>query len=160
MPSSVYTDNTLYFGCRSASKDQHYASEWRTYSNEGDLVYRLAPSRDGPEGSRRTYVQDLMIQDSKRIWEAIDRKAACVYISGYVALFSFRWPFFYGYGHNLICSDTNLGTVVRSSNKMPAAVRRAIMSAVREEGGKTEEEASAYVVRLERAGRLIEESWS
>jgi len=91
-------------------------------------VYRLAPSRDGPEGTKRTYVQDLMMQDSKRIWEAVDQKGAYLYISG-------------------------------SSNKMPAAVRGAVMFAAREEGGKTEEEAAVYVMALEKSGRLIEESW-
>jgi sulfite reductase alpha subunit-like flavoprotein len=83
---SPSADNTLYFGCRSASKDQHYAPEWKTYSDDEDLVYRLAPSRDGPEGTKRTYVQDLMMQDSKRIWEAVDQKGAYLYISGYVFL--------------------------------------------------------------------------
>lgn len=75
--------NTLYFGCRSATKDEHYAKEWQGYSEERGLAYRVAHSRDGPEGVKRTYVQDLMEQDSHRIWRLIEDEKAWVYISGY-----------------------------------------------------------------------------
>jgi len=75
------TDNTLYFGCRSASKDQHYASEWRSGASTGDLTYRAAFSRDGPEGTKRIYVQDLLQEDAERIWTLL-RAGASVFISG------------------------------------------------------------------------------
>lgn len=81
---NISLDNTLYFGCRSASKDQHYASDWDTYSEKGELTYRLAPSRDGPEGVKRVYVQDLILEDSKRVWESLDKNGAYFYISGCV----------------------------------------------------------------------------
>jgi sulfite reductase alpha subunit-like flavoprotein len=48
----------------------------------------------------------------------------------------------------------------RSSNKMPAGVRAALVDIAREEGELGEEEARAYVVRLEREERLFEECWS
>ncbi|KAK0239927.1 hypothetical protein EDD85DRAFT_823794 [Armillaria nabsnona] len=73
--------NTLYFGCRSALKDQHYGQEWKAYAKENKLVYRVACSRDGPEGVKRTYVQDLIEADGERIWELISQ-GAWVYISG------------------------------------------------------------------------------
>jgi sulfite reductase alpha subunit-like flavoprotein len=47
----------------------------------------------------------------------------------------------------------------RSSNKMPAGVRAALVDIAREEGGMGEE-ARAYVARLEREERLFEECWS
>jgi len=47
-----------------------------------------------------------------------------------------------------------------SSNKMPAAVRAAIKSAIITGGGKSEDEAAEYLSGLEKSGRLIEESWS
>ncbi|KAF8207221.1 hypothetical protein K438DRAFT_1815910 [Mycena galopus ATCC 62051] len=75
------TDNTLYFGCRSASKDQHYASEWRSCASTGDLTYRAAFSRDGPEGMKRIYVQDLLEEDGARIWTLL-QAGASVFISG------------------------------------------------------------------------------
>ncbi|KAI0798150.1 riboflavin synthase domain-like protein [Abortiporus biennis] len=75
-------NNTLYQGCRSASKDQHYHADFEKFVEQGDLVYRVARSRDGPEGTKRTYVQDLITEDAKRIWELVEEKGAWVYISG------------------------------------------------------------------------------
>lgn len=43
---------------------------------------------------------------------------------------------------------------------MPAAVRAAIQQVIVNEGGKTEEEAKEYIVKMEREGRLTEECWS
>ncbi|KAA1467026.1 riboflavin synthase domain-like protein [Dentipellis sp. KUC8613] len=122
------TDNTLYFGCRHAAKDQHYHQEWEALQKKGVLTYRAACSRDGPEGTARTYVQHLIEEDSARVW-ALVSAGAWVYISG-------------------------------SSNKMPTAVRVAIAGAARKEGGLSEEEAKAYVAKMEREGRLYEECWS
>ncbi|KAI0920248.1 hypothetical protein AcV5_010040 [Taiwanofungus camphoratus] len=76
------TENTLYFGCRSASKDQHYGTEWGAFARRGVLTYRTAFSRDGPEGVPRTYVQDVMREDAKTIWQVIGTKGGWVYISG------------------------------------------------------------------------------
>lgn len=82
--------NTLYFGCRSAEKDQHYGSEWKEKSGEGNLVYRTAFSRDRREGEPRIYVQHLVREDAERIWELLETKGAWVYISGWVFL-PYRW---------------------------------------------------------------------
>ncbi|KAF8479036.1 riboflavin synthase domain-like protein [Russula ochroleuca] len=122
-------DNTLYFGHRASGKDEHYSREWATLAEAGNLTYRVAASRDGPEGTPRVYVQDLIRQDVKRIWRLIHDRGAWVYISG-------------------------------SSNKMPAGVRAALVDIAREEGELEEEEARAYVARLEREERLFEECWS
>jgi sulfite reductase alpha subunit-like flavoprotein len=78
----VATDNTLYFGCRSRLKDQHYSMQWAAYANEGKLVYRLAPSRDSPQGVARKYVQHLIEEDSAIIGDLVGNKGAWVYISG------------------------------------------------------------------------------
>ncbi|CCL99816.1 uncharacterized protein FIBRA_01840 [Fibroporia radiculosa] len=77
-----HKDNTLYFGCRSAAKDQHYASEWASYAADGSLTYRAAYSRDGPEGVPRTYVQDIIREDALRVWELLGPKGGSLYISG------------------------------------------------------------------------------
>ncbi|EFI26889.1 NADPH-ferrihemoprotein reductase [Coprinopsis cinerea okayama7 len=76
------TANTLYFGCRSEDKDQHYGEEWRRLSESQELVYRTAFSRDGPEGVKRTYVQDRILEDAERIWRLVGEEGAWVYISG------------------------------------------------------------------------------
>ena len=140
-------DNTLYFGHRSSGKDEHYSREWTTLAKAGNLTHRVAASRDGPEGTPRVYVQDLIRQDAKRIWQLVHDGGAWVYISG--------------------CASRPLGPVGahmltsnRSSNKMPAGVRAALVDIAREEGGMQEEEARAYVARLEREQRLFEECWS
>jgi sulfite reductase alpha subunit-like flavoprotein len=109
-------------------------------------VYRLAASRDGPEGVARTYVQHLIQQDAKRIWELVGTKGAWVYISGCV-----REKLSQEYNSIYNCS---------SANKMPVAVKEAIRFAVEKEGGKTPEEASRFVREMERVGRLLEECWS
>ncbi|KAK7439064.1 NAPDH-dependent diflavin reductase [Stygiomarasmius scandens] len=75
-------ENTLYFGCRSRHKDQHYKDEWEDYAAKNALHYRLACSRDGPEGVARIYVQDLMKEDAERIWKLLDKEGAWVIISG------------------------------------------------------------------------------
>ncbi|PSR76808.1 hypothetical protein PHLCEN_2v8189 [Hermanssonia centrifuga] len=75
-------ENTLYQGCRSASKDKHYHQDFSGYAAEGHLEYRAACSRDGLPGVQRTYVQDLISEDAERIWELVGEKGAWVYISG------------------------------------------------------------------------------
>ncbi|KAL1759766.1 hypothetical protein FB107DRAFT_204590 [Schizophyllum commune] len=127
--AAAATDNTLSFGCRSAFKDEHYAEEWAAYAKEGHLTYRVARSRDGPEGAARVYVQDLMREDARRLWELVGEREGRVFISG-------------------------------SSNKMPAAVRGALAHAAETYGDLSAEAAKAYVEKMERDGRLVEECWS
>ncbi|KAK7029516.1 NAPDH-dependent diflavin reductase [Paramarasmius palmivorus] len=74
--------NTLYFGCRSANKDQHYKDEWEAYAAKQFIAYRVACSRDGLEGVKRTYVQDLMEKDTERLWELVEHEEAWIIISG------------------------------------------------------------------------------
>ncbi|KAF9231055.1 hypothetical protein BU15DRAFT_90988 [Melanogaster broomeanus] len=72
----------LYFGCRSALKDHHYYAEWREYADAGKITYRVAFSRDGPEGVKRTYVQDLLRQDKESVWELLGKQQGTLIISG------------------------------------------------------------------------------
>ncbi|KAF9476913.1 riboflavin synthase domain-like protein [Pholiota conissans] len=74
--------NILYFGCRSASKDQHYGAEWLAYAKDGKLQYRTAFSRDGPEGQKRTYVQDIIREDAENLWKLVNEQKGWVLISG------------------------------------------------------------------------------
>ncbi|EKM53089.1 uncharacterized protein PHACADRAFT_259251 [Phanerochaete carnosa HHB-10118-sp] len=122
--------NTLYQGCRSATKDQHYRTEFAALAGDGDkhLEYRVACSRDGPPGVKRMYVQDLIAADAERIWELVGVQGAHVYISG-------------------------------SSNKMPAGVKAAVQGALEQYGQKTEAEAKEFVANMEREGKLIEDCW-
>ncbi|KAH9919058.1 riboflavin synthase domain-like protein [Fomitopsis serialis] len=75
-------NNTLYFGCRCESKDQHYAAEWHAYEESGSLTYRTAFSQDVPEGTPRRYVQDVMREDSRSIWRLLGVEGGWLLISG------------------------------------------------------------------------------
>lgn len=98
-------ETRLYFGCRHASKDQHYASEFLSYAQKPDnrFVYRVACSRDGKEGEKRRYVQDIMGSegdadadaDARVIWDLVGKKGGYVYISGYVAFPPFLFRLLY-----------------------------------------------------------------
>ena len=57
-------------------------------------------------------------------------------------------------------TGTDVDCQYSSSNKMPAAVRAALQQVLVSQGGKTEEDAKDYIVRMEREGRLTEECWS
>jgi len=140
-------DNTLYFGHRASGKDAHYSHEWTALVESGKLTYRVSTSRDGPEGTRRVYVQDLIRQDAKRVWGLVHDKSAWVYISGCASRPLTLYAFF-------------VLTVHRSSNKMPAGVRATLTEIAREEGKMGEEEARAYIARMEKEERLFEECWS
>ncbi|KAI0295729.1 hypothetical protein BC826DRAFT_1007321 [Russula brevipes] len=74
---------------RKGQHDAHYSHEWTALAESGNLAYRAAASRDGPEGTRRVYVQDLMRQDAKRIWRLVHDEGAWVYISGWATLLFF-----------------------------------------------------------------------
>lgn len=73
--------NVLYFGCRHARSDQHFAAEWEQMVNDQALTYHLAASRDGPEGTARVYVQHLLAQEKKHVAQAILRGGK-VYVCG------------------------------------------------------------------------------
>ncbi|KAG5643125.1 hypothetical protein DXG03_001551 [Asterophora parasitica] len=75
------SSNTLYFGCRSATKDEHYADEWAECVARQQLTYRVAHSRDGKEGEARVYVQDRIREDAPRVWKLLE-EGAWVFISG------------------------------------------------------------------------------
>ena len=140
-------DNSLYFGCRSASKDQHYGTEWKNQVRAGTLRYRLSCSRDGELGTAKVYVQHLIEEDAKFVWEILNNQRGCIYISGYVST-------------NLLQKEDIDMDARRSSNNMPVAVKKAIEHAATTEGGLPDSEAKGFITRLEREGRLFEECWS
>ena len=109
----------------------------------------MAHSRDGPEGVKRTHVQDLIEKDVFRIWKLLTDEKAWVYVSGYIVASCLSSALFV----NSLMLD-------RSSNKMPAGVKAALAKAAEIEGGYSEEDAKKYVVTMVREGRLIEECWS
>ena len=73
---------TLYSGCCSEDKDQHYIAEWKADSENGQITYRVAFSRDGPERTKRTYVQDLLKKDKESVWNILGEQQGTLIISG------------------------------------------------------------------------------
>jgi sulfite reductase alpha subunit-like flavoprotein len=142
-------DNTLYFGCRSESKDQHYAEEWQKLADAGKLIYRTAFSRE--EGSKYRYVQNRMREDKARLWQLIHDKNAWIYISGYVIS---KGEYFHRNSMLIYL------LLLSSSNKMPKDVRLTIQSIAEEPGGMSSVQAADYVSELYNSGRVIEECWS
>jgi len=94
------------------------------------------------------YVQDLIEEDSARVWELVGVQGAWIYISGYIQALSL-----------FLCYADNF-PLYSSSNKMPLGVKGAIKNAAIKEGGMTEEDADKWIAKLEREGRLVEECWS
>ncbi|KAJ3080109.1 hypothetical protein HK102_003297, partial [Quaeritorhiza haematococci] len=71
----------LYFGCRNSSEDYLYHSELERYSSDLKLTdLRVAFSRQDP--NTKVYVQHLLKEDKKRIWELIDKQGAYFYVCG------------------------------------------------------------------------------
>jgi len=55
---------------------------------------------------------------------------------------------------------TNSDILLRSSNKMPTAVRAVIKNAAMKIGGISDKEAADFLYSMEQSGRLFEETWS
>ncbi|KAG8736542.1 NAPDH-dependent diflavin reductase [Ceratobasidium sp. 414] len=123
------SNNTLYFGCRSASADYHFRSEWEMYREQGHLTHRLAASRDQAKihvkQEAKVYVQDLISLDSKKIKEWLVDHNGALYISG-------------------------------SSNQMPTAVRKAVVASLKNECKWSEEASIDYVNAMEAEGRWLQ----
>ncbi|KAL7411696.1 hypothetical protein BDY24DRAFT_395753 [Mrakia frigida] len=75
------TDTTLYFGCRSLSKDFLFREDWERIGKEqeGRFALRVAASRDQED---KIYVQHLIKEDSKSVYEKIVTRKGHVFISG------------------------------------------------------------------------------
>ncbi|KAG8972202.1 NAPDH-dependent diflavin reductase [Tulasnella sp. 425] len=141
-------DNTLYFGCRSLEADCHYRQEWEEYANKGELTFRLAVSRDQ---DRKIYVQHLIQEDVSQIFDHLVTNEGHFYICGFVVA---RPSTTYS-ARPLIAADD------RSSNQMPKAVRKAVISCIAKGGdGWDEAKAEEFVKKMELDGRWGEECWS
>ena len=70
----------LYFGCKKRDLDYIYRNEIEEFQKEGDISHlRLAFSR---EQAQKVYVQNLLEEDSKLVWNMIEKEGAYVYVCG------------------------------------------------------------------------------
>ena len=70
----------LYFGCKRRELDYLYREQMEGWLEDGivdDL--RLAFSREGPQ---KVYVQHLLREDSRKVWNLIGKRGAHVYVCG------------------------------------------------------------------------------
>ncbi|XP_029025711.2 NADPH-dependent diflavin oxidoreductase 1 [Betta splendens] len=73
------TENVLFFGCRSESKDFFFRSEWEDMKEAGHLTLFTAFSRDQEE---KVYVQHRVKENARLLWDLVASKGACFYIAG------------------------------------------------------------------------------
>lgn len=73
------SDNVLFFGCRSESKDFYFRSEWEDKIKAGQLTLFTAFSRDQEE---KVYVQHRISENAEPLMDLISNKKACFYIAG------------------------------------------------------------------------------
>jgi hypothetical protein len=92
--------------------------EWTSLAESGHFTYRIAVLRDGPEDTQRVYVQYIVRRDAKRFWELVHNGGAWLYISECV--------------HFDLRGKPTL--TYRSSNRMPAGVRAALVDIAQAEG--------------------------
>lgn len=72
-------DNMLFFGCRSEHADYFFAREWQAMEVKGRLQLFTAFSRDQ---EHKVYVQHLLREQGRLVWEWLGEKKACVFIAG------------------------------------------------------------------------------
>ena len=78
---SEYGNMILYFGCRSENEDWIFKDEMRQFIADKSLSHlRTAFSRN--DAPKKTYVQDLILEDGQTICDLIMNKGAYVFVCG------------------------------------------------------------------------------
>lgn len=72
----------VYFGCRYKRKDFYFQKEWSKMEEFENFSHFTAFSRDGPEDENKTYVQHVIEQHSKMLYELIYEQEGHFYIAG------------------------------------------------------------------------------
>jgi sulfite reductase alpha subunit-like flavoprotein len=74
------TNDLLFFGCRNAESDYFFKDDWKGYIDSGvPLEVFAAFSRDQRQ---KVYVQDLVRQQSRKVYDAVVNKDGILYICG------------------------------------------------------------------------------
>ncbi|KAG9118679.1 NAPDH-dependent diflavin reductase [Ceratobasidium sp. 392] len=133
------SSNVLYFGCRSANADYHFRLDWETYQEEGNFIHRLAASRD-----------QRLFEFQKS--EVHGKQEPKVYVQDLIALDSKKIK-------EWLVDRNGSFYISGSSNQMPTAVRKAVITGLRNECQWSEDASVEYVNHMEAEGRWCEECW-
>lgn len=138
-------ETILYFGCRKKDEDYLYQEELEQYVKNGVLQLHVAFSR---EQAHKVYVTHLLQQNSDELWRIIGESNGHFYICGYVAIFCFLkvcviaiWG----------CSD---------AKNMASDVRNIIIKILMDKSQLSEQQAQAYLKKMETQKRLSSDVWS
>ncbi|KAF9432517.1 hypothetical protein BGZ76_010682 [Entomortierella beljakovae] len=78
-----FGDMWLFYGCRHREKDWLFREQMKEFEDEGSLTeLHLAVSREVDARNTGKYVQDLIKEESKRLWNLLDKKGALIYVCG------------------------------------------------------------------------------
>ena len=72
----------VFFGCRHKKKDFYFEQDWNAMQKYDNFSLFTAFSRDGPEDENKTYVQHVMDNHSKLLYEQIYKQNGYFYIAG------------------------------------------------------------------------------
>ncbi|KAJ8976258.1 hypothetical protein NQ317_000820, partial [Molorchus minor] len=132
-------ETILYFGCRRRAEDFIYEEELVEYEKNGTLKLHLAFSRDQPH---KVYVSHLMEKEADEFWRVIGENNGHLYICGCL-----------------------LGAIIyihtyRDAKGMASDVRNVILKIIQEKGPMTEQQAQAYLKKMETQKRYSADVWS
>ena len=128
-PNKELGELDFYFGCRHKEMDFLYSDFWNQMKNNRIIDnFQVAFSRDQ---NNKIYVQHLLLQNSKRIYQLIEEKSAYIIISGN----ALKMP--------KDVRDTFKQILIENS---PSII--------------TDERAENYLRKLELTGRYLTETWN
>ena len=157
-------DMSLFFGCRSSSKDFIYKDELLTAANSGVLkALHTAFSRETVGGSDSTASESAISPSTvaattaslaaSSLTPAISHSYTNkVYVQDRVrGVAADVWEMISGRkGYVYVCGGTAMGR----------SVREVLLECCKEKGGLTEKEAEVYVKKMQEQKRYIQELWS
>nr|CDJ87777.1 Flavodoxin nitric oxide synthase and FAD-binding and Oxidoreductase FAD NAD(P)-binding domain containing protein [Haemonchus contortus] len=132
-PANFYdVPRYLYFGCRNMEKDALYLDELKSYVREGILTELILCESQG-NGTFPKYVQDALKERSSQVCEFLSNSGTDVPSRVY------------------ICGD---------AKGMSKGVWQCFHDIIKEQMGKSDADAKAFMTELHKADRYVEDVWS